>query len=132
GTEGPSSMRLALACFAAAAFACSRGDPLPPGQPATGLPDGGRQPEQPDGGWVTESEEDFQSADLGAPEWQPDPVPDDGPFADQGAFFRKQRVVQPQGWRISSPFGRSGWLTRESYTRTRAAPLPSRAANVGA
>src|SRR3989442_8281212 len=118
-------MRIALACLAAAAFACSRGDPLPPGDPATGLPDGGGQPGQPDGsgGWVIESEEDFQSADLGAPEWQPDAVPDDGPFSDQGAFFRKQRVVQPQGWRISSPFGRGGWLTLESYPPNPASPF---------
>src|SRR2546430_14789021 len=121
-------MRLALACLAAAAFAGSRGEPLPPGDPATGLPDAGGQPGQPDGGgWVIESEEDFQSADLGAPEWQPDPVPDDGPFSDQGAFFRKQGVVQPQGWRISSPFGRGGWLTLESYTRTRASPVSTHA-----
>src|SRR6266853_1355621 len=118
-------MRFALACLAAAAVACSRSDPLPPGEPATGLPDAGAQPGQPDGGagWVIESEEDFQSADLGAPEWRPDPVPDDGPFADQGAFFRNQHVVQPQGFRISSPFGRGGWLTLESYTRNRASPF---------
>ena len=64
-------MRIALACLAAAAYACSRADPLPSGDPATGLPDGGAQPGQPDAGapgWVVESEEDFQTADLGAPD----------------------------------------------------------------
>jgi hypothetical protein len=135
-------MRIFLACLAAAAVACSRGDAPPPGDPAIGPPDAGGtpgqpdasgQPSQPDGGtpgWVVESEEDFQSADLGAPQWQADPVPDDGPFADQGAFFRKQHVVQPQGFRISSAFGRGGWLTLESYTRNRGSPFSSHASIV--
>jgi len=55
---------------------------------------------------------------------------DDGPFADQGLFFRKRGVVQPTGFRISSPFGSGGWLTIESYTRDRGSPFSSHASIV--
>ncbi|GAC1535307.1 MAG: hypothetical protein NVS2B9_00460 [Myxococcales bacterium] len=67
---------------------------------------------------------------LGAPAWQPDPVPDDGPFADRGAFFQKRGVVPPAAYRISSPFGAGGWLTVESYTRSGGAPFANFAAVV--
>jgi hypothetical protein len=80
--------------------------------------------------WVTASAEDFESVSLGAPAWHPDPVPDDGPYADHGAFFRARGVTPPQAFRISSPFGAGGWLTVESYTRLSGAPFSSFAAVV--
>ena len=123
-------MRFHVLCVAAALLACSS---PPPADRPTEAADAGTSGGQPDAsfpGWKVEAEEDFQSADLGAPRWQPDAVPDDGPFSDQGVFFRKQGVVQPQGWRISAPFGASGWLTVESYTRSPASPFSSHASVV--
>src|ERR1700686_603930 len=80
--------------------------------------------------WVTARAGDFESVPLGAPAWHPDPVPDDGPYADHGAFFRARGVTPPQAFRISSPFGAGGWLTVESYTRLSGAPFSSFAAVV--
>jgi hypothetical protein len=55
--------------------------------------------------------------------WSPDPVPDDGPFADNGSFFKTQGVVPPNAFRTSVPFGEKGWLTAESYTRDDVRPF---------
>lgn len=47
----------------------------------------------------------------------PDPVPDDGPFADGGAFWSARGVTPPAAFRASAPYGEAGWLTVEAYTR---------------
>src|SRR5205085_12347630 len=41
----------------------------------------------PQHGWNVAALEDFESAALPDGRWSPDPVPDDGPFADNGSFF---------------------------------------------
>ncbi len=75
-------------------------------------------------GWVTLYEEDFETLpDFGAPAWKRDTLPDDGPFADNGQFFRGQGIHPPLAYRLSRPFGKDGWLTLESYTREPQAPL---------
>src|SRR5512133_2200723 len=68
-------------------------------------------------GWVAAGREDFESGAPAAAAFAPDPVPDDGPFADGGAYFTSRGVVPPRAFRATQPFGASGWLTVESYTR---------------
>lgn len=67
-------------------------------------------------GWVVAFEERFEGTSLGAPTWSWDPVPDDGPFADHGAYFKD--VKPPTAYRLSQPIGADGWLTVESYSRS--------------
>jgi hypothetical protein len=74
-------------------------------------------------GWVTVAEEGFERLDPSAPAWHPDPVPDDGPFADSGVYFTRQGIRAPSAWRLSQPLGEAGWLTAESYTRTSSTPF---------
>jgi hypothetical protein len=63
-------------------------------------------------------EETFEQSALGAPRWQPDPRPDDGPFADDGIYFRRKGITPPAAYRISAAFGEDGWLTVESSSRS--------------
>lgn len=129
----------------AAAFACggpgptsdpsqapaSQTTPPPPGDdgdPASTPPDWDEPPPDdggttPSPGWQVAWEESFEEGALPQGSWSPDPVPDDGPFADDGAFFRAQGVVPPDAFRTSVPFGTDGWLTAESYTRDAATPF---------
>jgi hypothetical protein len=92
------------------------------GSPSTTPPpeDGGTPPAS---GWQVAWEEGFEGNGLPEGAWSPDPVPDDGPFADDGAFFRAQGVVPPDAYRASVPFGTDGWLTAESYTRNPKTPF---------
>jgi len=128
-------MRVAVRSFAPVrstvvllvALACSSGQKGPsasagpddagadagPGADAGQIPDGGTTP----AGWVVAAREDFQQTDVPDAAWAPDPVPDDGPFSDDGAFFRARGVTPPMGYRISAPLGAEGWLRIESYTR---------------
>ena len=48
--------------------------------------------------------------------------PDEG-FSDDGAFFRDLGVLPPVAFRASSPFGRDGWLSVESYSRSKTTKL---------
>lgn len=77
-------------------------------------------------GWTVVAAEGFE---RGAPDgvFVPDPVPDDGPFADGGAFFRARGVVPPAAFRATAPYGDGGWLTVESYTRRAGARLSDHA-----
>ena len=85
--------------------------------PVHPVPVPGAQPPSPSG-WVTLYEENFESLpDFGAPTWARDTYPDDGPFSDNGQFFRNQGITPPTAYRISRPFGKDGWLTLESYSR---------------
>ena len=103
--------------------------PTPPpgedaGSPSTPpSPEDGGSPPAP--GWQVAREEGFEDPPLPDGVWAPDPVPDDGPFADEGAFFRGQGVVAPEAFRASVPFGTDGWLTAESYTRDAKTPFDS-------
>lgn len=93
-----------------------------PSDPSPSAPTEGPAQSQATGagdGWVTLFREDFEHLDPMNPPWTPDPVPDDGPFADAGVFFRDRGVTPPQAFRISRIFGADGWLTAESYTRDR-------------
>jgi len=69
-------------------------------------------------GWVVAEREDFQQTDVPDAGWAADPLPDDGPFSDDGAYFRARGVVPPAGYRISAPLGADGWMRIESYTRS--------------
>ncbi len=114
GSTGPSTgsggtgSTISLGSSGGAAGAPSGGS----GGSATSGVDGGAAP-----GWHTLYAEDFESGALALPAWAPDPVPDDGPFADQGKFFTNQGIQAPVAFRLSQPFGQAGWLTLESYTR---------------
>ena len=82
-------------------------------------------------GWVVAYKEDFQQAAVPEAAWVPDPLPDDGPYSDDGAYFRARGVVPPAAYRISAPLGADGWLRIESYTRSSATPLHDLAAVTG-
>ena len=75
--------------------------------------------------------EDFQQAAVPEAAWVPDPLPDDGPYSDDGAYFRARGVVPPAAYRISAPLGADGWLRIEAYTRSSATPLHDLAAVTG-
>ncbi|WP_041453266.1 hypothetical protein [Anaeromyxobacter dehalogenans] len=81
------------------------GGPKPPPAPPPGAP-----------GWAVAAAERFEAA-LPGGAFAPDPVPDDGPFSDGGAFFASRNVTPPAAFRASTPAGAGGWLTVESYTR---------------
>src|SRR6266850_4160097 len=108
-------MRVATTILAAASLlACTAPSPAPPAPPAVPAdvpvdagvsgppdpapPDAGPPDSPPDGGakgWVVLHEETFEALQLPAPDWQADPVPDDGPFSDQGLYFSRQGVKAP-------------------------------------
>jgi hypothetical protein len=67
-------------------------------------------------GWVTLGAEDFEATTIPPPAWVTDPVPDDGPFADGGSFFRSKSVTPPAAFRSTTPLG---FLTIESYSRSK-------------
>jgi hypothetical protein len=114
----------AAACGGAASHAGSAPDAQqPPAAPPAAPPAGAPPAATP--GWVTVASEDFEHADLGSPAWHPDPVPDDGPYADGGSFWTARGVTPPAAHRLSQPFGAGGWLTAESYTRDAATPFSS-------
>ena len=115
---------LALALLGAGAAACGAG---------TGTGDGAPAPPPGPPGWVVAAREDFSSGAVAALEagaFAPDPVPDDGPYADGGAFFQARGVVPPAAFRASQPLGAGGWLTVEAYTRRAGAALSELAAVV--
>ncbi len=89
-----------------------RAVPKPDARPPDRLPPDAPPPK----GWVVAYEERFETTSLGSPSWTPDPVPDDGPFADHGAYFKD--VTPPKAYRLSQPIGDGGWLTVESYSRS--------------
>src|SRR2546421_9999424 len=96
--------------------ACACGHVSPPNGGDAGDPGGSGDGGTP--GWVLLSREDFQNTAIPDASWEPDPVPDDGPFADRGAFFRARGVVPPVAYRTSAPLGADGWLRLESYSRS--------------
>jgi hypothetical protein len=105
---------------AASACACATGHAAPSGAGdggASGTNDAGVQ------GWVVAFREDFQHTSVPDAAWDADPVPDDGPFADHGAFFEARGVVPPVAYRTSVPLGADGWLRLESYTRSASRPF---------
>ncbi len=83
-------------------------------------------------GWAVAAREDFSTGVLpaAASPFAPDPVPDDGPYADGGAFFRQRGVVPPAAFRATQLLGTGGWLALEVYTRRAGAPLSDFAAIV--
>src|SRR3954470_19386378 len=82
-------------------------------------------------GWAIAYKEDFQQTAVPEAAWAPDPFPDDGPYSDDGAYFRGRGVVPPAGFRISAPLGTDGWLRIESYTRSSATPFHDLASVTG-
>src|SRR4051812_31347084 len=89
-------------------------DPTPGSSPPVAPP----SPPPVSPGWTVAFREDFQTLAPPAATWRTDERPDDGPYADDGAFFRARGVVPPQAFRATVPFGASNWLTAESYTRS--------------
>jgi hypothetical protein len=87
----------------------------------SGKPKGDGPKPTPDGspqkGWVVQAQESFESTQIPTASWTPDTYPDDGPFSDNGVYFKNNGVSPPSAHRISVPFGAGGWLTIESYTR---------------
>ena len=59
----------------------------------TGPSGGGDAPSAPSGppGWAVAAREDFETGAIPAGAFSPDPVPDDGPFADAGVYFTQPR-----------------------------------------
>jgi hypothetical protein len=83
------------------------------------------------GHWAVARLEDFTSTRLSSTAWSADPVPDDGPFADEGVYFTHMGIFAPNAFRISQAFGSGNWLTLESYTRDSSRPLSDLASIVG-
>ncbi len=113
------TLALLLACgaggSASEAGTPSSGTTGPTGGPGVSGPSG---PTGPAGGagWTVVHAEHFEGpGPTGA--FTPDPVPDDGPFSDAGAFWKARGVVPPAAFRASVPYGDGAWLTFESYTR---------------
>jgi hypothetical protein len=75
-------------------------------------------------GWVVAFEETFETTTLPTPAWAADSYPDTG-FSDNGAFFRGRNVTPPAAFRATAPFGQSGWLTVESYSRAQTTGIAS-------
>lgn len=67
--------------------------------------------------------EDFESLAIPQAQWAPDPVPDDGRYADAGEYFTSRGIRPPAAFRATQPFGKDGWLTIESYTRDASTPF---------
>jgi hypothetical protein len=113
--------------LALAALACTSGSSGGGGGggPRGGTGPGGGAPSAPSGppGWAVAAKEDFESSPIAAGAFSPDPVPDDGPFADAGVFFTSRGVAPPAAFRASAPAGSGGWLTVEAYTRRAGAAL---------
>lgn len=111
----------------AASLACGSSSPAPAGVSG----DEGPPPSPPAGapGWAVAARETFDAPLPDGP-FSPDPVPDDGPFADGGTFFARRGVEPPAAFRASRRFGDGGWLTVEAYTRRAGASLSGQAAVV--
>ncbi|HYG69970.1 MAG TPA: hypothetical protein VD838_19995 [Anaeromyxobacteraceae bacterium] len=131
--------RATLLLFTTIVLACGGGDGGDPGDPGTGDPAVPASPGSPPAplvppasgpGWVTLHEETFDAAALPEGAFAPDPVPDDGPYADAGAYFTHRGVTPPEAYRFSGAFGEAGWLTVESYSRRSGARLAEHAAVV--
>ena len=77
---------------------------------------------QPSLRWKMVFEESFEDFSFPSVAWIPDDHPvhqrDDGRWGDWGEFHRKRGVIVPNGYRISARFGKDGWLTVESYSRS--------------
>src|SRR5512139_2203889 len=109
---------LALVLTFAGALACGCGSGGTGGGAAP--PSGPPAPPPGPPGWVVVAREDFSMepfAPGSTPAFTPDPVPDDGPYSEGGAFFRARGVVPPAAYRATGSFGAGGWLSVEAYTR---------------
>lgn len=76
-------------------------------------------------GWVLAYYENFERLAPVAPSWTLDTYPPDGNYSDAGAFFTGRGVTPPVAYRATAPFGTSGWLTVEAYSRSSATPFSS-------
>jgi len=66
----------------------SDGGSAPADAGATPAPDAGTQA----GGWTVAWREDFETLAAPSASWQADPIPDDGPYSDNGIFFQGTRM----------------------------------------
>jgi hypothetical protein len=101
----------------------------------TAAPDGGASAPAADAGaqtagWTVAFREDFEALALPAATWQSDVPSDDGPYSDDGLYFRRAGIVPPRAYRATLPFGTSAWLTVQSYTRSAEAAFADRFAVV--
>jgi hypothetical protein len=80
-------------------------------------------PPEPSSSWVVAYEEDFESLQIEAPPWRPDPHAEDGEYADEGPYYTRRGIHAPPAFRATVQFGKSRWLTCESSTRTAGRPF---------
>jgi len=111
-----------LGCGAPQNGGQARVGPATPDAGADAGTDGGVQPS----GWTVAFQEDFETLAAPAVTWQAAAPTDDGPYADDGLYFRRQGVTAPPAYRATVPFGAGGWLTAESYTRSAGAAFADR------
>jgi hypothetical protein len=74
------------------------------------------------GSWKVLYEENFEDpAHLfksGPPQWVADTYQDTDKFSDGGAHFKRLGITPPAAFRAEGPFGKSGWLSVASYSRS--------------
>ena len=74
------------------------------------------------GSWKVLYEENFEDpAPLfksGPPQWVADTYQDTDEFSDGGAHFKRLGITPPAAFRAEGPFGKSGWLSVASYSRS--------------
>lgn len=92
-------------------------------------PDGGSANPR-DGGSVPAWMETFDEGPPALSAWFPDPVPADGPYADQGGYFTARGITAPDAFRSSTALGLDGWLTLEAYSRSSTTDLAAVAVGV--
>jgi hypothetical protein len=112
------SVLWAVGCGGPSGEAPGTGEPPPVAEAPAPAPGGGQQPSTPESqepgeetpsgeappgetpsgespGWKLIGHEDFESLQLPSPDWSRDPVPDDGPYSDEGSFFVQRGVRAP-------------------------------------
>jgi hypothetical protein len=111
---------LALSALAIFTAGCERGRPPLPSGPPPLLPaavSAAAVVDPPPTRWTLAHQETFDHADLGDAAFRPDEHSDDGPFADNGVYFRRKGITAPAEYRVTAPFGEGGWLVVEGYSR---------------
>jgi hypothetical protein len=74
------------------------------------------------GSWKILYEENFEGPaplfKTGAPPWAADTFQNTDKYSDGGSYFQQLGVIPPVAYRAEAPFGKSGWLSVASYSRS--------------